>query len=62
MKGKASQERKEAALELDQSIHMVKAPASLQKGAETAVETVPQPQKMKVKVKTAKLKSTAMEM
>ncbi|XP_027068894.1 probable ribosome biogenesis protein RLP24 isoform X1 [Coffea arabica] len=55
MKGKKAMERKEAAKELEQSIHMVKAPAALQQEASL---TLP---KIKVKVSQEQSQENRME-
>lgn len=49
MKSKKAKERKEAATELEQGIHLVKAPGAMQ--AEPGLTLPKQPEKMKVKVK-----------
>eukprot|EP00897_Mesotaenium_endlicherianum_P005348 jgi/Mesen1/4841/ME000244S04015 len=48
MKGKKAQEKKEAMAELEQNIHLVKAPGALQ--AEPSLTLPKQPEKIKVKV------------
>jgi large subunit ribosomal protein L24e len=52
MKGKKSQERKEAAVELEQNIHLVKAPGAMV--AEPGLTLPKQQVKMKVKVSMPK--------
>ncbi|KAL3700089.1 hypothetical protein R1sor_018111 [Riccia sorocarpa] len=59
MKGKKSQERKEAAVELEQSIHLVKAPLAMQADPSLTLPKVPE--QIKVKVATKKQSAQAMQ-
>lgn len=50
MKGKKARERKEAATELEQNIHLVKAPVALQ--LDSSLTLPKAPEKLKVRVQT----------